>query len=144
MQRTPRRFTYGSEVMNVRNHIGAAAIGRDAIHRGEHVSTVKLGLMNGSMGTIEDIVFEPGDDLVVRYVVVNFPNIELSKPFWPDKPTFVPLYTWDHSGPVGWRRQLGARDFTAPHRCVRCCSQRTSYARFFETEFQNALRIRCA
>ena len=66
-------------------------------------------IMSGAVGRVIDVVFESTRDLQIRYVVVDFPDVKLKEPFFPGFPaTYVPIYLCDHSGPRGWRRQLGA------------------------------------
>ena len=74
------------------------------------MNTVPIGLMNGSIGTVVDIVFDQTTDVLeISYVIVDFPSIELPCPFYADHPTWVPMYAYDHSAEMGSRCQLGPR-----------------------------------
>ena len=77
------------------------------------LNTVPIGLMNGSMGSVVDIVYdENSETLEILYIIVDFPHLNLKEPFFPDNPTYVPIYPFDHAGEMGSRCQLGP-----PRRC---------------------------
>ena len=62
--------------MYVRNHIGPPVRGKEPTRPEKDLSCVVLGLMNGTTGTLVDIVFEPDSDpLEIRYVIVDFPKV---------------------------------------------------------------------
>ena len=93
--------------MYVRNIIGEPPVGAPSSASAK-LNTVPIGLMNGSTGRVVDIVYDSSSaTLEILYIIVDFPGITLQEPFFHGRPSWVPIYPFDHNAEKGSRCQLG-------------------------------------